>query len=140
MQGKALTLDPGLLPAKRALAEDLLRLGRSAEAWPILEEVHRRDGYDITAFNLLELRDRVAGFTRVESEHFEVWMAPAEAAVYGDRVTNLLERAYGKLSAKYRFKPATRTTVEIFPEQKILRCARLGFRAEMAIWACVSGL
>ena len=118
LQGKALALDPGLLPAKRALAEDLLRLGRSAEAWPMLEEVHRRDGYDITAFNLLELRDRVAGFTRVESEHFEVWMAPAEAAVYGDRVTNLLERAYGKLSAKYRFKLATRTTVEIFPEQK----------------------
>jgi tetratricopeptide (TPR) repeat protein len=118
LQEKALSLDPGLLPAKRALAEDLLRLGRSAEAWPMLEEVHRRDGYDITAFNLLELRDRVAGFTRVESEHFEVWMAPSEAAVYGDRVTNLLERAYGKLAAKYRFKPAIRTTVEIFPEQK----------------------
>ena len=46
----------------------------------MLEEVHRRDGSDITAFNLLELRDRVAEFTRVESEHFEVWMAPAEAA------------------------------------------------------------
>jgi tetratricopeptide (TPR) repeat protein len=118
LQKKALAIDPGLLSAKRALAEDLLRLGHSMEAWPILEDVHRRDGYDITAFNLLELRDRVAGFTRVESEHFEVWMAPVEAAVYGDRVTSLLERAHGKLAMKYRFKSTARTTVEIFPEQK----------------------
>ena len=118
LQRKALALDPGLLPAKRALAQDLLRLGRSAEAWSILEEVHSKDGYDITAFNLLELRDRVANFTKLESPHFDVWMDPAEAAVYGDRVTQLLERAYTALTAKYHFKPPVRTTVEIFPEQK----------------------
>ena len=118
LQRQALAIDPGLLQAKRALAQDLLRLGRSNDAWAILEEVHRKDGYDITAFNLLELRDRVASFTRLESEHFDVWMAPAEAAVYGDRVTQLLERAYTALTKKYEFKLRSRTTVEIFPEQK----------------------
>lgn len=118
LQKKALALDPELLHAKRALAQDLLRLGRSSEAWTVLEEVHRKDGYDITVFNLLELRDRVAGFTKVESEHFDVWMAPSEAAVYADRVTQLLERAHAALVAKYQFKLRERTTVEIFPEQK----------------------
>lgn len=118
LQKKALLNDPELFQAKRALAENLLRLGRPSEAWALLEEVHSKDGYDITVFNLLELRDRVASFTKVESEHFDVWMAPTEAPVYGDRVLKLLEEAYAKLSGKYRFKPAHRTTVEIFPEQK----------------------
>ncbi|MEK0447505.1 MAG: hypothetical protein RLZZ399_2826, partial [Verrucomicrobiota bacterium] len=118
LQKKALSLDPALLPAKRALAEDLLRLGQSSQAWPLLEEVHSQDAYDVTAFNLLELRDRTAHFTRLETPHFEIRMAPAEAAVYGDRVGELLEKAYAALAPKYGFQPTQRTTVEVFPEQK----------------------
>jgi len=118
LQREALALDPGLLPAKRALAEDLLRAARSEEAWPLLEEVHKLDGYDVTAFNLLELKDRIAGFTRIETAHFEIWMSPAEAPVYGDRVGQLLERAFAALAPKYGFQPKGRTRVEIFPEQK----------------------
>jgi Tfp pilus assembly protein PilF len=118
LQREALALDPGLLSAKRALAEDLLRAARSEEAWPLLEEVHKLDGYDVTAFNLLELRDRIAGFTKIETAHFEIWMAPAEAPVYGDRVGELLEKAFAALAPKYGFQPKKRTRVEIFPEQK----------------------
>jgi hypothetical protein len=118
LQREALALDPGLLPAKRALAEDLLRAARSEEAWPLLEEVHKLDGYDVTAFNLLELKDRIARFTKIETPHFEIWMSPAEAPVYGDRVGELLERAFAALAPKYGFQPKSRTRVEIFPEQK----------------------
>ena len=118
LQREALALDPGLLSAKRALAEDLLRAARIEEAWPLLEEVHKLDGYDVTAFNLLELKDRIAGFTRIETAHFEIWMSPAEAPVYGDRVGELLEKAFAALAPKYAFHPKARTRVEIFPEQK----------------------
>lgn len=118
LQKEALALDAGLLPAKRALAEDLLRAARNEEAWPLLEEVHKLDGYDVTAFNLLELKDRIAGFTRIETPHFEIWMSPLEARVYGDRVGQLLERAFAALAPKYGFQAKGRTRVEIFPEQK----------------------
>jgi tetratricopeptide (TPR) repeat protein len=114
----ALDGDPLLTQARRDLAGDLLRLGRAAEAWPILEAVHKDDGYDVTAFNLLELKERVSGFTQVETPHFTIHMDPLEASVYGDRVGRLLERAYETLTARYGFKPSDRTHVEIFPDQK----------------------
>ncbi len=114
----ALALDPELSSASRSLAEDLLRTGRAEEAWPLLEAAHKADGYDVTAYNLLELRDRVASFTRLETPHFEIWMDPAEAPVYGDRVGELLEKAYAALTPKYGFKPPGRTRIEIFPNQK----------------------
>jgi tetratricopeptide (TPR) repeat protein len=118
LQREALALDPSLLAAKRALAEDLLRTAKSDEAWPLLEEVQKLDGYDVTTFNLLELKDRIAGFTKLETQHFEVWMSPLEAPVYGDRVGQLLEKAFAALAPKYAFQPKGRTRVEIFPEQK----------------------
>ncbi len=118
LQRMAVEADPLLTNARRALAEDLLRLGRSEEAWPLLEAVHQADGYDVTTFNLLELKERVAGFTKIETPHFELHMDPLEASVYGDRVGKLLERAYNKLTNKYGFQPIGRTRVEIFPNQK----------------------
>jgi hypothetical protein len=118
LQREALTLDPELLSAKRALAEDLLRAAKNEEAWPLLEEVHTLDGYDVTAYNLLELRDRIAAFKKIETQHFEIWMSPLEAPVYGDRVGRLLENAFTELAPKYGFRPNHRTRVEIFPEQK----------------------
>ncbi|MEY5027179.1 MAG: hypothetical protein RLZZ244_2707, partial [Verrucomicrobiota bacterium] len=118
LQREALASDPAHLPAKKALADDLLRLGSAAEAWPLIEEIHQKDGYDVAAFNLLELKDRIAHFTKLESPHFEVWMSPKEAPVYGERVCQLLERAHDSLQKRYRFALLGRTRVEIFPDQK----------------------
>lgn len=117
LQKAALAVDPGFREARRALAEDLLRTGHSEEAWPLVEQVQNEDGYDVTAYNLLELRDRVANFTRIQSAHFNIWMEPVEASVYGDRVKALLERAHATLTAKYAARLPQTTTVEIFAKQ-----------------------
>jgi tetratricopeptide (TPR) repeat protein len=45
-------------------------------------------------------------------------MATNEAAIYGDRVLALLERAKTTLCAKYEFDLPTPTIIEIFPQQK----------------------
>lgn len=118
LQRGALKLDPDWIPARRALAEDLLRTGESGESWPLLEALQKEDGYDVTTFNLLELRDRVAKFKKIETPHFEIHMNETEAVVYGERVVELLERAHLQLTAKYGAVLGQRTVVEIFPEQK----------------------
>ena len=117
LQRAALSVDAGFREARRALAEDLLRTGEAQEAWGLVEEVQREDAYDVTAFNLLELRDRIANFTRIQSAHFDIRMEPSEAAVYGDRVQALLERAHATLTAKYGARLPQSTTVEIFARQ-----------------------
>src|SRR5262249_44663451 len=61
-QRRALELDPGYLPAKVQLSEDLLRLGDESEGWKLVDEVFAADGYNVAAYNLITLRDRLAKF------------------------------------------------------------------------------
>ncbi|MHB8520191.1 MAG: tetratricopeptide repeat protein [Limisphaerales bacterium] len=117
-QRQALKFDPGFLPARIQLAQDLLRLGDETEGWELAEEVHDRDGYDVTAYNLVTLRETQAKFQTVTNQDFIVRMSPREAAIYGDRVLALLGRAKDRLSEKYGLRLDQPTVVEIFPEQK----------------------
>lgn len=117
-QRQALTFDPNFLPARAQLAQDLLRLGEEVEGWMLADRVHREDGYNIEAYNLTTLHDSLQKFVAVTNADFLVRMDPHEAAVYGDRVLELLEEVRGKLSAKYGIEPRRPTLVEIFPQQK----------------------
>jgi tetratricopeptide (TPR) repeat protein len=122
-QRRALGFAAGHLPAKAQLAQDLLRLGKTKEGWSLAEEVHNRDGYDVTAYNLVTLRAHLDKFARLEKGGFLVRMAPKEARIYGDEVIALLQEASGKLDAKYGFARRGQATtsaqvaVEIFPDQ-----------------------
>lgn len=116
-QRRALAFDPAFTPARIQLAEDLLRLGED-EGWVLAEEVHRRDGYDVTAFNLVTLHGTMAKFQTLTNADFIVRMSPHEAALYGDRALALLQRAKDRLSGKYGIELESPTIIEIFPDQK----------------------
>ncbi len=117
-QRQALAFDPSYLPAKSALASDLLRLGEEDEGWKLAHEVHQQDAYDVAAFNLVTLHDSLGRYTRLTNEHFVVRLSSKEAPIYGDRVLELLSRARATLVAKYGVEPVSPTYVEIFAEQK----------------------
>jgi tetratricopeptide (TPR) repeat protein len=117
-QRQALRFDPAFLPAKSQLAQDLLRLGEEAESWLLADEVYRDDGYDVTAFNQVTLKDSMAKFQTLTNAHFILRMSAAEAAIYGAKVLALLGRARTVLCAKYGIELTRPTIVEIFPEQK----------------------
>ena len=117
-QRRALEFDPEFLPARIELAEDLLRLGEESEGWQLAEIVHQRDGYEVTAFNLVALRGVMQKFQTLTNEDFILRMSPSEAALYGDRALGLLQRARLCLTEKYGIKLEQPTVVEIFPEQK----------------------
>jgi tetratricopeptide (TPR) repeat protein len=117
-QRRALDFEPDFLPAQRELAEDLLRLGKNDDGWQLAESVHKKDAYDVTAYNLSTLHDRMMKFQTLTNAHFIVHMAPLEAQLYGDRVLDLLDRARETLGRKYGVELTQPTVVEIFPEQK----------------------
>lgn len=117
-QRRALEFEPDYLPARRQLAEDLLRLGQDDEGWALAEAVHKDDGYDVTAYNLTTLRDQMVKFQTLSNADFIIRMSTHEAALYGDRVLDLMARARETLCAKYGVELTQPTTVEIFPEQK----------------------
>ncbi len=119
LQREALKWDASFLAAKAQLANDLLRLGgHDDEAWKLAEEVQAADPYDVVAYNLVALREAIAHFETLNSEHFLVKMDPKEAAIYGADVLALLERAHDTLTKKYGLQLREKTIVEIFPDQK----------------------
>src|SRR6185295_18872035 len=113
-----LKFDERFLPAKIQLAQDLLRLGQEKEGWELADEVHRIDGYDVTAFNLVTLHDTIGKFATLTNGSFVVRMSAHEAGIYGERVLALLQRAKTHLCAKYGLVLDEPTYVEIFPNQK----------------------
>ncbi len=117
-QRRALQFDAKFLPAKSQLAQDLLRLGEEQEGWNLVAEVHRDDGYDVTAYNLVGLQESMDKYRTLTNRDFIVRMSAHEAAVYGDQVLELLQRAKEHLCAKYDFKLDKPTIVEIFADQK----------------------
>jgi len=118
LQRQALALDPSYLPAKAQLASDLLRLGDETEGWKLAQEVRRLDAYDVTAFNLVTLRDTLDRYTTLSNAHFIVRLSSPEAAVYGPRLLELLERAHQRLTTRYGVQLQEPTLVEVFAEQK----------------------
>jgi tetratricopeptide (TPR) repeat protein len=117
-QQRALEFQPDYLPAQRQLAEDLLRLGQTDDGWKLAEAVHKQDEYDVTAYNLTMLRDKMQTFRTLTNADFIVRMSVREAELYGDRVLDLLNRAKAALCDKYGVALQRPTVVEIFPEQK----------------------
>ncbi len=117
-QRQALKFDPAFIPAKMQLAQDLLRLGQDDEGWKLVDEVQKADPYDVVAFNLTTLHDRIAKFQTVKSEHFLLRMDPQEAAIYGQDALALLEKAHATLTKKYGLELKQQTIVEIFSDQK----------------------
>jgi tetratricopeptide (TPR) repeat protein len=117
-QRKALDFDSAYLPARRELAEDLLRLGQDEEGWELVQNAHAQDSYDVTLYNLVTLHDQMAKYQTLTNADFIVHMTTNEAALYGERVLDLLTRAKAALCAKYGVTLTRPTRVEIFPEQK----------------------
>ncbi len=117
-QRQALKSDPEYLPAKIQLAQDLLRLGAEQGGWTLAEEVHKKDAYNIEAYNLVNLRDNFAKFKTLRPEGFVIRMDQLEAGVYGDEVAKLLQQAKAELCKKYGLELNQAVTVELFANQQ----------------------
>jgi tetratricopeptide (TPR) repeat protein len=117
-QRRALSFNMNYVPARIQLAEDLLRLGDEDEGWRLAEEAHKHDEYDVTSFNLVTLKDKLAKYRTLTNADFIVRMATNEAPVYGEQVLALLSRAKSNLTARYGIELPRQTIVEIFAEQR----------------------
>lgn len=116
-QRRALKLDPNYLPAQFQLAQDLLRVGADDEGWTIVDRVAEADKYNVVAFNLKTLQQRLEKFTTLEAPGLIVRMDARESLLYGPRVIELLTEAKQVLCAKYDVELTQPVTVEIFPQQ-----------------------
>ena len=116
-QRRALKMNENYLPAKSQLGQDLLRLGQTDEGWLLINDVAKRDGYNVVTHNLLKLNQNLSRFASLEADGILVRMDAREAEIYGPQVLELLTEARQVLCAKYEHDLRTPVTVEIFPTQ-----------------------
>ena len=117
-QQKSLAIDPEYNPAIVQLCQDRLRLGDEDEGYKLADALFAADAYNVLAFNLVTLRDRLREFSTLKGDGVLIRMDPGEAKLYGPRVLNLLSRARTTLCEKYEVKTDEPVTVEIFPSKK----------------------
>lgn len=117
-QRRALQFDSKFTKARFALAQDLLRLGDNETGWEVAEWAQREDGYNVVAYNLMNLRDRLKKFEVLRRDNLLVRMESREAKIYGTEVLDLLEDAQEILCKKYDIQPDGPIIVEIFPNQQ----------------------
>lgn len=116
-QQRSLIFDANYQPARFQLAQDLLRTGQTTEGWELIDRVTEDDQYNVVAFNLRTLRNRLEEFSTLEADGIIVRMDKHEAEVYGSRVLALLSDAEKVLGPKYNATLRKPIFVEIFPQQ-----------------------
>lgn len=119
-QQSAIRMDPQHEEARFALAQDLLRLGREGQGWPMAQQVADEDPYNVVAHNLAQLHDRITAFTTLQRGNLVVRMDSHEAGLYGKRALDVLDEARDVLLEKYSVEigPEQTIAVEIFPRQQ----------------------
>lgn len=113
-QRRALEMDSRYLPARVQLAQDLLRLGKEEEGWQLIQDVFATDGYNVVAHNLVTLHDSLDEYHILQNDSFRVRMPQHEAAIYGERVLELLDEAKRVLCDKYEVELGGPVVVDIF--------------------------
>jgi tetratricopeptide (TPR) repeat protein len=117
-QRSALEANPEFSKAQIQLAQDLLRLGDEEEGWTWAARAHDKDGYNVTAYNLVTLKTTLDEYKTLETDSFIVRMPAEEAPIFGNQVLDLLEEAKQVLSAKYGVELERRIIIELFGNQK----------------------
>ncbi len=117
-QRRALIMDSDFTPAKTQLAQDLLRLGETETGWDVVDNVRTKDPYEVTIFNLKQLKTELEKFATLEAPGFVIRMDARESRIYGRDVVQLLSEARDVLTKKYAVQLEEPVFVEIFPKQK----------------------
>jgi cellulose synthase operon protein C len=133
---KAIRLSPELSSAHATLGINLMRVGDLTGGKKALQQAFDLDGFNVWAYNTLDLLDQMDKFIRVKSDHFVFLMSREDEASLAAYAPRLAEEAYEKLARRYGFRPDTPVQVEIFPDHPGFAVRTLGLPGLGALGVC----
>ncbi len=95
-----------------------LQSGRDANALDALQAVVALDPFNKRAANSYFLLEELAGYSRVESEHFIIRFKPGIDQVMVDMMLDPLERIHEQVSARFGHEPDRKTIIELMPDHE----------------------
>jgi len=124
---KAIELDPENSRAQGDLGMQLLRTGDEPGARVALEAAFKRDSYDASTFNLLNLLDALDKFETVKDGNLIIRLHPDDAPVMREAMVRLSHTALTDLSKRYGgFQPRGPILIEAFPKHDDFAVRTLG--------------
>ena len=115
---QARQLDPLSPTILFELGSNQLRFGQLEPGWENVANAHDQDPYNVAAFNLITLRDKLRDYPVREKDGVRLRMSPEDMAVFGTRALNLAARAKTTLADKYGIKLSAPVMVELLPKQE----------------------
>jgi cellulose synthase operon protein C len=133
---EALKLNPRDYKSMSLLGMNLMRIGQEAEGKAMLEKAYEGDKFNVWTVNTLTLLDSFDNFDQFDTQHFHVKLHKKESAALKPYVSELLEKAFKDLSAKYGFTPETPISFEMFPDHADFAVRALGLPGLGALGVC----
>jgi len=115
---EARQLDPLSPSILFELGSNQLRFGQLEPGWENVAHAHELDPYNVAAFNLITLRDKLRDYPVRDKDGVRLRMSPEDMAVFGSRALDLAVRAKTTLADKYGIKLSAPVMVEILPKQE----------------------
>ncbi len=97
------------------LGMNQLRIGEIEQGRTNLETAFEGDPYHIWIKNTLDLLDTFDEYSVTTTERFQLVLHESEAELLAPYVTQVAEEAYGRLSTRYGYQPATPIRLEVYP-------------------------
>ncbi len=110
--------DPRDPSIRLELGSNQLRFGQLDEGWENVAFAHDADPYNVAAFNLITLREKLKNYPVREKDGVRLRMSPEDMAVFGDRALELAARAKRTLADKYKISLSQPVMVEMLPRQE----------------------
>lgn len=113
---RAIEYDPTWSEPRAELGEVYMQIGEEDSARRTLEEAYALDSFNGHTFNVLELLDGLAKFSRLETPHFIILYDAAEDAVLAPYLAECLEKLHDDVCDDFRVKLDRKTLIEVFPQ------------------------
>ena len=111
---EALELNEKLSGPKSGLGMLYLRLGREAEARPLLDKAFDADRFNVRVANSLKVLRHLEKYETKESKHYILRYDPKTDRILAEFVLDFLEEVHAKLAKEFVYEPEGKTLFELF--------------------------
>ncbi len=93
----------------------LTQSGDEDKAKIVLDAAQRLDPFNFRTANYLILLDQLAKMARKETDHFIIYYDAQQDPILADYFADYLESVYKEVCDAFRYEPAVKTMIEVFP-------------------------
>lgn len=133
---KSAALWPMVPWARNSLGLLYMRLGREAEARPILDQAFQADNFNVRVANMLKVLRHLDKYETLKTPHFELRFDPKTDGHLARYVAKYLEEIHADLSGKFQYAPSEPILVEVFNNHEMFSGRTVALPDLHTIGAC----